>query len=179
MAAAEIRLRGPHNRENAMAAAAVASRAGSTRDAVREGLRTFAGVAHRLEEIGDGRRRHATSTTPRRRTSRRPRSASARSRGGVHLIAGGSEQGLGLHAARRARSSERCTAVYLIGETAPALRAALAPTGVPIARRAATSSARSRTRAAAAAAGRRRAAQPGLRVLRPVPLLRGARRSLP
>ena len=52
MAAAEIRLRGPHNRENAMAAAAVCLARGVDPAAVREGLETFAGVPHRLEEIG-------------------------------------------------------------------------------------------------------------------------------
>ena len=51
MAAAEIRLRGAHNRENAMAAAAVCLARGVDAGAVREGLATFAGVAHRLEEI--------------------------------------------------------------------------------------------------------------------------------
>ena len=58
MAAAEIRLRGAHNRENAMAAAAVCLARGVDAAAVREALATFAGVPHRLEEIGDGRRRH-------------------------------------------------------------------------------------------------------------------------
>ena len=41
----------PHNRPNAMAAAAVALARGITREAVRAALRTFAGVAHRLEEV--------------------------------------------------------------------------------------------------------------------------------
>ena len=49
----EIRLRGAHNRRNAMAAAAAALARGVDPDAVREALRTFAGVAHRLEEVGD------------------------------------------------------------------------------------------------------------------------------
>jgi len=47
----EIRLRGAHNRANAAAAAAIALARGVDRDAVRTGLRTFAGVAHRLEEV--------------------------------------------------------------------------------------------------------------------------------
>jgi len=47
----EIRLRGAHNRANAAAAAAIALARGIDRDAVRAGLRTFAGVAHRLEEV--------------------------------------------------------------------------------------------------------------------------------
>ncbi len=47
----EIRLRGAHNRANAAAAAAIALARGIDRDAVRAGLRTFAGVEHRLEEV--------------------------------------------------------------------------------------------------------------------------------
>jgi UDP-N-acetylmuramoylalanine--D-glutamate ligase len=47
----EIRLRGAHNRANAAAAAAIALARGLDIDAVRAGLRTFAGVEHRLEEI--------------------------------------------------------------------------------------------------------------------------------
>jgi UDP-N-acetylmuramoylalanine--D-glutamate ligase len=45
----EIRLRGAHNRANAAAAAAICLARGIDRDAVRAGLRTFAGVEHRLE----------------------------------------------------------------------------------------------------------------------------------
>jgi UDP-N-acetylmuramoylalanine--D-glutamate ligase len=47
----EIRLRGRHNLENAMAAAAVCLARGVDTDAVRAGLRSFAGVKHRLEEV--------------------------------------------------------------------------------------------------------------------------------
>jgi len=47
----EIRLRGAHNRANAAAAAAIALARGVDPDAVRTGLRTFAGVEHRLEEV--------------------------------------------------------------------------------------------------------------------------------
>ena len=54
---AELRLLGEHNVENAMAAAAAALAMGLARDAVREGLRSFAGVAHRLEPVPRARRR--------------------------------------------------------------------------------------------------------------------------
>ena len=47
----ELALRGPHNVRNAMAAAAVALARGLPIDAVRAGLKSFAGVPHRLEEI--------------------------------------------------------------------------------------------------------------------------------
>src|SRR5215210_5726598 len=47
----EIRLRGTHNLENAMAAAAVTLARGVDPAAVRAGLVGFSGVAHRLEEV--------------------------------------------------------------------------------------------------------------------------------
>jgi UDP-N-acetylmuramoylalanine--D-glutamate ligase len=52
LAVEEIRLRGAHNVENAMAAAAVCLARGIDPEAVRAGLRSFGGVAHRLEQVG-------------------------------------------------------------------------------------------------------------------------------
>src|SRR5205823_3004559 len=51
MDAGEIRLRGRHNLDNAMAAAAVCLAREIEPQAVREGLSTFAGVPHRLEAV--------------------------------------------------------------------------------------------------------------------------------
>ncbi len=51
LAVSEVRLRGAHNLENAMAAAAVCLARGVDPDAVRAALRSFAGVAHRLQEV--------------------------------------------------------------------------------------------------------------------------------
>jgi len=51
IAVAELGLLGEHNVANAMAAAAAALSMGIDRDAVREGLRSFAGVPHRLEPV--------------------------------------------------------------------------------------------------------------------------------
>src|SRR3954452_1487176 len=48
-----IRLRGAHNLENAMAAAAAARVNGTPADDVRRALETFAGVPHRLEEVAE------------------------------------------------------------------------------------------------------------------------------
>jgi UDP-N-acetylmuramoylalanine--D-glutamate ligase len=130
IAADEIRIRGPHNRENAMAAAAVCLARGLAPAAVREGLRTFAGVPHRLEEIG--RIGGVTYVNDSKATNVASAEVGIRSfETGVHLIAGGSEKGSDF-TSLATPVSERCTAVYLIGETAPRLRAALEPTGVPI-----------------------------------------------
>jgi UDP-N-acetylmuramoylalanine--D-glutamate ligase len=47
--AEDIKIKGVHNLENAMAASAMALLAGSSLEAVRESLRTFPGLEHRLE----------------------------------------------------------------------------------------------------------------------------------
>ncbi|WP_157591938.1 Mur ligase family protein [Solirubrobacter soli] len=126
----EIRLRGPHNRENAMAAAAVCLARGIGPGAVREGLMTFAGVPHRLEEIAtvggvtyvnDSKATNVASAEVGVRSFPR----------GVHLIAGGSEKHSDF-TPLAAPVKERCTAVYTIGQTAPRIDEALRPTGVPI-----------------------------------------------
>ena len=48
---AEPRIPGPHNRENAAAATAAARAAGIADDAIADALRTFEGVAHRIELV--------------------------------------------------------------------------------------------------------------------------------
>jgi UDP-N-acetylmuramoylalanine--D-glutamate ligase len=126
----EIRLRGAHNRENAMAAAAVGLARGLPADAVREGLATFGGVAHRLEEVAT---HHGVLYV---NDSKATNVASAIAgieafAGGLHLILGGS----GKHADYAPLAgpvAERARAVYLIGETADEIGAALRATGVPL-----------------------------------------------
>ena len=126
----ELRLRGAHNRENAMAAAAVALARGLAPDAVREGLATFAGVAHRLEEVAT--RDGVLYVNDSKATNVASAIAGIEAfDGGLHLILGGSAKGSDF-APLAAPVAQRALAVYLIGETAPAIRAALAGTGVPL-----------------------------------------------
>jgi UDP-N-acetylmuramoylalanine--D-glutamate ligase len=121
----ELQLIGTHNIENAMAAAAAALASGLPQQAVADGLRSFAGVPHRLEAIRDlGGVLYVND-------SKATNVASALAgigsfEGGVHLIAGG----------RPKRESfvpllvpvrERCVACYLIGEASGRLAAELAP----------------------------------------------------
>ncbi|HEX2104731.1 MAG TPA: UDP-N-acetylmuramoyl-L-alanine--D-glutamate ligase [Solirubrobacteraceae bacterium] len=116
----EIRLRGAHNRANAMAAAAVCLARGIDPEAVRDGLRTFAGVEHRLEEVAtvdgvlyvnDSKATNVDSTLVALASFDRP----------VHLVLGGRGKGQDF-APLRAPLAERAAGVYLIGEAAPALR---------------------------------------------------------
>jgi UDP-N-acetylmuramoylalanine--D-glutamate ligase len=122
----ELGLLGEHNVVNAMAAAAAALSMGIDRDAVREGLRGFAGVPHRLEpvaEIGgvrfvnDSKATNVASATVGLRAFD----------GGVRAILGGSEKGE-LYAPLLDPVRERCVACYLTGASADRLVEALAPT---------------------------------------------------
>ena len=115
----EIGLRGAHNLENAAAAAAAALAAGVSREAVAEALRTFPGVAHRLEEVADiGGVLYVND-------SKATNVASAAKgieafEGGVHVILGGSPKGGGFTGLRQAVGA-RCRAAYLIGQAAQTL----------------------------------------------------------
>jgi UDP-N-acetylmuramoylalanine--D-glutamate ligase len=129
MEAGEIRLRGAHNRENAMAAAAVCLARGLPPAAVREGLMSFAGVAHRMEEVGrvdgvlyvnDSKATNVASAVV---------AIESFPPGTVHAIVGGRGKG-GDYTPLAAALGERARAAYLIGETAAELSLALA--GVPL-----------------------------------------------
>ncbi len=131
LAPAEIRLRGPHNLENAMGASAAAIAAGVPAEAVAAALRAFAGVPHRLEEVG------SVGGVLFVNDSKATNVASARRglesfEGGVHAILGGSLKGGGFAGLREA-VGVHCRACYLIGEAADRLAADLSGT-VPLER---------------------------------------------
>jgi UDP-N-acetylmuramoylalanine--D-glutamate ligase len=99
-------------------------------DAVRAGLRSFTGLAHRLEEVGsaggvlfvnDSKATNVASAAV----------GIASFDGGVHVILGGRGKGGG-YEGLAAPVAAHCAAAYLIGETAAEIRAALEPTGVPL-----------------------------------------------
>jgi len=142
----EVGLRGEHNRQNAMAAAAVCLARGIDPDAVRAGLRSFAGVPHRLEEVAsrdgvlyvnDSKATNVASAlvaldafaAPDADPDPGPDSGP----GGrvVHLILGGQGKGQDFGPLRPA-VERSCRAVYLIGEDAQPIAAALAGTDVPV-----------------------------------------------
>jgi UDP-N-acetylmuramoylalanine--D-glutamate ligase len=131
MALGELRLRGRHNAENAMAAAAVCLARGVARDAVRSGLASFAGVAHRLQEVAtvedvlyvnDSKATNVASTLV---------ALAAFAGRPVHLIAGGQAKGQDF-SALAAAVERHCAGVYLIGEDAPALAVALGAVATPV-----------------------------------------------
>jgi UDP-N-acetylmuramoylalanine--D-glutamate ligase len=131
IALGELRLRGRHNVENAMAAAAVCLARGIGPDAVRAGLRSFAGVAHRLEEVAeldgvlyvnDSKATNVASTLV---------ALDAFAGRPVHLILGGQGKGQSFAELREAVQST-CAGVYLIGEDSPAIAAALNNVAAPV-----------------------------------------------
>jgi UDP-N-acetylmuramoylalanine--D-glutamate ligase len=127
----ELRLPGSHNVQNAMAAAAICLARGIEIDAVRAGLRSFAGVRHRLEEVAlregvkwvnDSKATNVASTLV---------ALDAFAPGTIHLILGGQGKGQDFTALREP-VGERCRAVYLIGEDAPRIAAALVGASAPV-----------------------------------------------
>ena len=129
---AEPRMPGAHNRENAAAATTAARAAGIDDDAIARALESFPGVEHRLElvaEIGgvtyvnDSK---ATNTAAARR-------ALAAYDAPLHVILGGSLKGEDFVQLAEAMTGS-VRAVYLIGEAADELEAALRPTGIPLQR---------------------------------------------
>jgi UDP-N-acetylmuramoylalanine--D-glutamate ligase len=123
-------LPGEHNRQNAMAAAAVCLARGIDPEAIAAGVRSFTGVAHRLELIAtvdgvawvnDSKATNVQSTLVALRAFER----------GVHLIAGGTPKDQDF-SSLAPLVSERCTAVYLIGEAAGQINQALQGLSVPV-----------------------------------------------
>jgi UDP-N-acetylmuramoylalanine--D-glutamate ligase len=128
LATSELRLRGEHNVQNAMAAAAVCLARDMSMDAVSAGLRSFAGVAHRLEEVA--RRNGVLYVNDSKATNVVSTLVALRSfpDTSVHLILGG--QGKRQHfEALRDPVRLVCRAVYVIGEDAGAIEAALEGAG--------------------------------------------------
>ncbi len=118
----DLALRGEHNLENSRAAAAAARGMGVDEAPLREALRTFAGVPHRLEEVArvDGVLFVNDSKATNVASAVRGLTAFP---GGVHAILGGSLKGGGFRGLREAAG--RCRALYLIGQAEDALAADL------------------------------------------------------
>ena len=123
---AEPGLPGGHNRENAAAATTAARAAGLPDDAIAEALRSFRGVAHRLELVAerDGVRFVNDSKATNTAAARRALAAYAEP---LHVILGGSRKGESFDDLAR----EVHGRAYLIGETADELAGALGRAGVP------------------------------------------------
>jgi UDP-N-acetylmuramoylalanine--D-glutamate ligase len=118
-------LGGPHNAENAAAAAVTAEAMGIERDAIGTALASFQGIPNRLERVAeiDG----VLYVNDSKATNAAASAAAIRSfEGGVRVILGGSLKG-GDFAGLAEPVSERAAGAYLIGEAAQRLEAELEP----------------------------------------------------
>ena len=122
-ALSDLRVPGNHNVANVLAAIAAADAMGVAPAAMRDAIRSFSGVAHRLQLVRtlDGVRYYNDSiaTSPERALA-----ALAAVRGPLVLILGGHDKQLPWDALCQA-AVERCRAVLLIGEAAPVIAAHL------------------------------------------------------
>ena len=126
----QVRLRGPHNLENAMAASAAALSNGVPEAAVASALRRFAGVPHRLEEVGLVNGVLYVNDSKATNVESAVRGVESFD-GGVHAIFGGSLKG-GDFKGLRQTVATHCRACYLIGEAAAQLGQDLQDSGVPL-----------------------------------------------
>lgn len=150
-AAADVPLPGPHNLENAMAAALLARAAGAPVAGLAAALATFRGLPHRLERVGERAGVVFYDDSKGTNVAATARSLEGFADGAVHVVLGGRNKGADFRFLRDvvARKVRRA---YLIGESAAELERAL--TGATELERSATIEA-----AVASAAGRARAGE--------------------
>jgi len=123
MEAGEIPLRGRHNLENVLAAACCARLAGAPLEAIREGVRTFAGVEHRIEFVRelDGVRFYNDSKATSVDATRK---ALESFDGNLWVILGGKDKGSDYRELRELLA-QRARGALLIGSAAPVIAAHL------------------------------------------------------
>ncbi|HET7808867.1 MAG TPA: UDP-N-acetylmuramoyl-L-alanine--D-glutamate ligase [Gaiellaceae bacterium] len=124
---AEPLVRGAHNRENAAAATAAARALGTPDEQIAEALRTFPGVPHRLEPVGEVNGVRYVNDSKATNVAAALRALAAYADEQVHLILGGSRKGEDF-APLAAALGANVRSVHLIGETAGEL-AAVIPQG--------------------------------------------------
>ncbi len=143
------RLRGRHNLENALAAAAAARAAGVSAEACDRALREFEAPPHRLEQVAEAGGVAFVNDSKATNPDAAIKALTAFD-GGVRLILGGSLKGARFAKLAEAVATGPVASVYLIGAAASEIAAALEREQVP-ARRCGTLAAA--VRAAAADAG--------------------------
>jgi UDP-N-acetylmuramoylalanine--D-glutamate ligase len=123
-AAADVPLAGVQNLENAMAAALLARAAGAAPAAIRAGLRTFRGLPHRLERVGEAAGVAWYDDSKGTNPGATAKAIEGFADGTVHLILGGRNKGADL-AALVPAVRRKARRAYLIGEAAEELARAL------------------------------------------------------
>jgi UDP-N-acetylmuramoylalanine--D-glutamate ligase len=121
---AEPRIRGAHNRENAAAATAAARTLGVSEEQIAEGLRSFAGVPHRLELVRELNGVRYVNDSKATNVAAALRALAAYEEEPVHLILGGSRKGEDF-TPLAAAIGPNVRSIHVIGETADELAAAI------------------------------------------------------
>lgn len=114
-------LRGMHNAQNAMAAFAVCAVLGLDDEAIRKGLRSFPGLAHRMEEVG--RKGKVLFVNDSKATNADSTARALASFDTIYWIAGGLPKEGGI--TTLAEYFPRIRKAYLIGKAAPDFAATL------------------------------------------------------
>ena len=121
-----VPLPGPHNLENAMAAALLARAHGARPEDVEAGMKDFRGLPHRLERVTE---RHGVAwydDSKGTNLAATERSLEGFDDGTVHIILGGRNKG-GDFSRLKPLLARKAKRVYLIGEATPIFAEALAP----------------------------------------------------
>ena len=121
---AEPLIRGAHNRENAAAATAAARALGTPDEQIAQALRTFPGVPHRLEPVGEVNGVRYVNDSKATNVGAALRALAAYADEPVHLILGGSRKGEDF-APLAVALGPNVRSVHLIGETADELAAVI------------------------------------------------------
>ncbi len=122
--AADIRIQGPHNLENSLAAAAAAAAIGTPADAIAAALRSFPGLPHRLELVAEVDGVRYINDSKGTNVGAVLKSLEGFSHG-VILIAGGKDKG-GDFAPLRPLVQSRVKTALLLGQARTTIRAQLA-----------------------------------------------------
>ncbi|MHB8168288.1 MAG: Mur ligase family protein [Thermoleophilia bacterium] len=124
----EAALKGEHNRENALAAAAVCLSLGLTAREVAAGLRSFPGVPHRLQPVARIRGVTYVNDSKATNVDAAIKALTAFS-GGIHLILGGSLKGCSFDELARAAAGDKVRQVLVIGQAADEIAASFGRAG--------------------------------------------------
>ncbi len=114
-------LRGQHNAQNALAAAAACRIVGLELGEIQSGLESFPGLAHRMEQVG--RKGHVLFVNDSKATNADAAAPALSSFSRIYWIAGGLAKEGGIEPLRS--YFPRVAKAYLIGEAAPAFSATL------------------------------------------------------
>jgi UDP-N-acetylmuramoylalanine--D-glutamate ligase len=124
MPVAEIPLRGAHNVENVLAAVCAARLVGIAAESIRESVRTFKAVEHRLEFVAKVRGVEFYNDSKATNVDATKKALEA-FKGGVHLILGGKDKDSD-YGELAALARERVKCVYTIGSAAEKIERQLA-----------------------------------------------------